>query len=152
MIKIRKPHDPSEPKKLVTSGVSRTKQSFKDETDINHIMARYRANGVVDHFNKHQGQYGDFYRYEYQDVLNFTIEVRDMFMTLPAEIRKRFDHDPQQFLEFTFDPDNEAEMAELGLIKPIVDRQSQPEPPGLSVAEPGNGAPGNEDEAPAEPE
>ena len=36
-----------------------TKQSFKEECDINNIMAKYRATGILSHVQAHQGRYQD---------------------------------------------------------------------------------------------
>ena len=44
----------------VLDPVSMTKQSFADECDINNIMKRYIKDGVVNHLNTYQGNYGDF--------------------------------------------------------------------------------------------
>ena len=36
-----------------------TKQSFKDECDINKIMAKFQKTGALNHYAKHAPQYGD---------------------------------------------------------------------------------------------
>ena len=38
---------------------SLTKQSFKDECNINNIMSKYMKDGLIGHVNKHQGRYDD---------------------------------------------------------------------------------------------
>ncbi len=100
-------------------GHSRTKQSFKDETDINLIMARHKASGVIDHLNTHQGDYGNFIGYQdYHTSLNQILEAEDAFLTIPAKTRSIFDNDPGKFLAFVQNPDNLDEMIELGLAPP----------------------------------
>ena len=34
----------------------RTKQSFRDETDINQIMKRAQVTGTISHLNKHEAR------------------------------------------------------------------------------------------------
>lgn len=97
-------------------GPSMTKQSFKDECDINTIMARYEKDGVVTHVKEHEGQYGDFtLGFDYHDAMNRVHAARDMFMSLPAGIRTKFDNDPGKFLDFVSDPKNSDAMVEMGL-------------------------------------
>ena len=38
---------------------SMTKQSFKDECDINKIMAKFQKTGAIEHYAKHAPSYGD---------------------------------------------------------------------------------------------
>ncbi|AXH76301.1 MAG: internal scaffolding protein [Microviridae sp.] len=94
----------------------KTKQSFKDDSDINNIMARYQATGVIDFVNEHAGHYADVTGLEYQSMLNKVIEAEAMFMDLPAELRKRFSNDPAEFLAFVQDEHNRDEAVTLGLI------------------------------------
>lgn len=105
---------------------SLTKQSFKNECDINKIMDAYQASGVLTHVKQFQGNYGDFSNNpgSYHEAMNQVVKAQTMFLTLPSNIRKRFDNDPGQFLDFISDPSNEAEMFALGLIPPIADKPS----------------------------
>jgi len=105
--------------KFYPRGESLTHQSAKDECDINRIMLKWQKTGVLTHAQNFQGQYGDFTHVtgDYQEHMNAVIEANDMFMTLPANVRKRFDNDPGEFLEFVNDPDNLEEMQRLGLAK-----------------------------------
>lgn len=98
-------------------GSSLAHQSFKDECDINVLMRRYEKTGMINHVNKHQGEYGDFINApDYHSAMNQIIEARESFMTIPARIRARFGNDPAEFLAFVQDPANEAEMREMGLL------------------------------------
>jgi phage internal scaffolding protein len=102
---------------------SLTHQAFKEETDVNHIVKRFiRTEG--DNFfeklgNATDGMYGDFSEVvDYRTALDQVIAADEAFMALPAIVRKRFDNDPAQFLDFCGDPENLPEMRELGLCKP----------------------------------
>jgi len=101
-------------------GVGRTKQSFAKECDINNIMKRYEKDGIVNHFNKYGGMYGDFTGVpEYRDALERVRAADEMFMSLPASIRTRFANDPSGFISFVEDPANKDELLKLGLVRPV---------------------------------
>lgn len=120
------------PHKRVTSdpdGESRTKQAFKDEVDINNILRKHEKGLLVDHVNKHQGQYGDFIvAGDFHNHMNLISEAQEAFMSIPAEIRANFDHDPAKFLEFAQDADNLDSMIDMGLAppKPATDTPAAP--------------------------
>lgn len=107
-----------------------TRQCFADECDISSIMARFDKTGLIEHVNKFQGDYGDFTDAQtYQDSLNQVIEAEEMFMSLPAQVRAKFENDPGQFLDFVANPDNLSEMVDLGLAKPIQEPVEAPVEP-----------------------
>ena len=101
-----------------TVGESRTKQSFKKETDINNILGKFRKTNLIDHVAKHRGSYGDFtgYPQSYHEAVQQVFDAEEMFGSLPSDIRARFDNDPGKFLAFAEDPVNESAMRDLGLL------------------------------------
>lgn len=96
-------------------GFGRTKQSFKDDTDINNILARYIQTGTLDFANKHQPQYGDVLVSDFQEAMNLVAQANSMFADLPAALRNRFENDPAKFLDFVQNEANTAEAISLGL-------------------------------------
>jgi len=95
---------------------SLTKQSFKDECDINNIMKKWQRTGLIDHVNEHKGDYGDLTTYDdYHASMNAILDARESFETLPSGVRKEFDNDPSKFLKFVHDPKNADAMVEMGL-------------------------------------
>lgn len=95
-----------------------TKQAFRDESNVNNIMAKYGASRLLQHYGQFQGNYGDFTNVQdYQTSLNEIIKAQDMFMTLPSEIRNRFANDPAEFLAFVGDESNRDEMKRMGLLR-----------------------------------
>lgn len=101
-----------------------TKQSFKDECDINNIMKRYNATGAITHLNMRTPEYGDFSSpLDFQSALNTVMEGEAMFADLPSYLRDRFGNDPKQLLEFLADDANREEAIKLGIV------QAPPEPP-----------------------
>lgn len=96
---------------------SLTKQAFKEECDINAIMAKYEKTGLLDHVNKVQGNFGDFSEItDYQSALNAVMDANDRFNGLPAHLRAQFQNDPAQFINFVSDDKNYDKAIELDLI------------------------------------
>lgn len=99
---------------------SKTIQSTKDETDVNLIIARAKRGIATTHLNTKKGVYADLTGApDYQKALQTIIDANASFETLPASTRKRFQNDPQQFLEFVNNPkENYDEGVKLGLFNP----------------------------------
>ncbi|UPW40964.1 internal scaffolding protein [Sigmofec virus UA08Rod_5935] len=74
-------------------------QSHKDSCDIHILLARYQ-NGDPDALSRVQGAYGDFTELPktYAELLNAVIAGEQMFMSLPVEIREKFDHSVEKFM------------------------------------------------------
>lgn len=98
------------------SGESMTKQSFKDECDINFIMARYERTGQLP-LGDVQPLFGDFSNgLDLHQAMNaVSMAERNFIQNVPADVRARFDNDPGKFLDFALDPNNVEEMIKLGL-------------------------------------
>lgn len=105
---------------------SMTEQHFKDECDINNIVARFSETGVLPQGNR-QPLFGDFEHFPTDLAASMAMydEAHARFMELDASIRKQFDNDPAQLLAFLNDPNNREEAIQLGLI----DRSSPAESP-----------------------
>jgi phage internal scaffolding protein len=91
------------------------KQAFKDESDINNIIARYNKTGVVEHLNRVSGRYGDFDAIDFHTAMNTLVEAQAVFDDLPAYIRDQFNYDPAAFFDYVADP---ANASALGLTPP----------------------------------
>ncbi|AXL15307.1 internal scaffolding protein [Microviridae sp.] len=104
--------------------VSMTKQSFKDECNINKIMDKFQKTGAINHYASHEPTYGDATPGDLLNAQLIISNANSMFEELPSSIRKKFDNDPAKFLEFVQDERNQEEMIELGLKK-----DSRAEPP-----------------------
>lgn len=100
-----------------SGGPSRTKQASADECDINQMMARYQKTGHLP-LGMGVGRYGDFDTVD--DFLSAQLIVKTaelQFNSLPAEVRGRFNNQPQALLAFIQDPANLEEARKLGLLK-----------------------------------
>jgi phage internal scaffolding protein len=106
----------SEESALYCEDPSRTKQSFKEECDINTILKRFNVTGQLP-VGPLQPQYGDFSGvFDYQTALNAVIAAQESFNALPATLRNRFANDPAAFVDFCSDESNREEMIRLGLV------------------------------------
>ncbi len=105
---------------VVFQGTGRTRQSSRDECDINVIMSKYAKTGFINHLSRHGGDYGFASSVDFHGAMNIVTKADQMFGDLPAVARNRFHGDPAEFLDFVADPDNLAEMRLLGLALPKV--------------------------------
>lgn len=97
---------------------SLTKQSFKDECNINLIVKRFEKHQVLDHLAKTQGRYGDFLSApDFHEAQIRVAAAKEAFASLPAAVRKRFNNDPGAFMSFATDPENKGELRKMGLLK-----------------------------------
>jgi len=99
------------------SEVSRTKQSFAEECDVNTIVERYKSTGAL----RQVVDVGEFLdvsdRYDLREALDRVHRAEESFLSLPSEVRARFQNDPAAFLEFCQDEQNFDELVELGLVE-----------------------------------
>jgi phage internal scaffolding protein len=137
-IGFKSPYSGSRYRVSLECGPGLAQQHFKDECDVNNILRKYQKTGLLDHVNRFQGDYADLSAVpDFQDSLNAVIDAQEAFMTLPSSIRKQFDNDPVQFLDFVHDPSNRDEMVKMGLAKapaPIVEPVAPVVPPVESPA------------------
>lgn len=124
---IRRPNG-SKAVKNYPTGETLTQQQFKDESDVNQIMKKYKATGTITHVrNASTGAYMDLTEApSYQDALHVIIQAEQAFEQVPAEIRNRFNHDPQKFIDFLSDEKNNEEAIKLGL--KVKREETKPDP------------------------
>ena len=98
-------------------GESLTIQAHAEDADINVLMKRY---GITGHMpeNPRIPTYGDFSNItDYRSALHAVQAAHEGFMEIPAELRARFDNDPQKFLEYAANPANNDDLIKHGLKK-----------------------------------
>jgi phage internal scaffolding protein len=94
-----------------------TKQEFREESDINTIMARYQSNGIMPSLNEQAPQFLDVTGQDFFTHMQIVREGQELFESLPSALRDRFNNDPVRFLDFTSNiAENGAEMAKMGLL------------------------------------
>jgi len=108
---------------------SRTQQQYKEECDINTIAKNFGITGRLPSAVR-MPTYGDFSDVDdYQSALNAARWASHSFMQMPAEVRFRFENNPQKFVEFCSNPGNRDEAIKLGLVEaPPVSAQVPPPP------------------------
>jgi len=100
---------------------SLTKQSFKDECDVNLIMKRFNKIMGTEFLTRYQGHYGDGQFGDFSEVADYRTAFEQVdranvaFEQLPAKIRYMFSNDPAKFLDFVSDPKNVDQVVSLGL-------------------------------------
>jgi len=105
-------------------------QHFKDECDVNKIMARFKVSGQLPQVQAKPAEYLDCSLLTgYQESLHIVEEARRLFYSIPSEIRSRFDNNPQRFVDFASDPANLPQLVELGLAKAPPAPPALPDPP-----------------------
>lgn len=102
---------------IVNNSPSMTQQEFRNEVDIDNIMNRYRITGSLpEHLVLEPGQYGDFTDVpSFMEAQEIILKAEKDFMDLPSNIRKRFNNDPVEFLDFFNNEANVEEAVKLGL-------------------------------------
>lgn len=124
---------PQEDRERVRTAVgerSKTKQSFAEETDINAIMRKYLATGILEHQNMSPPRYGDFTSADgYLSAMNKVKRAEELFAGLPAKVRDHVENDPSKLLALVFDPKRREEAAELGLVDPKEEEKPEGDPP-----------------------
>ncbi|WNK14203.1 MAG: internal scaffolding protein [Microvirus sp.] len=104
---------------LLCEDKSLAQQNQKDEADINNILRKFGLTGELPNNNR-TPTYGDFTGItDYRSALHAVMQAETEFSKLNAEIRARFQNDPEQLLLFLENESNKDEAIKLGLIANI---------------------------------
>lgn len=118
---------------LICRKPSKVQQHFRQESDVNEIMRRYRATGVLPGARRGVPVFGDFSDgIDFLEAQERVVKAREAFESLPAEVRRRFRNDPAELLEFISDESNRDEAEQLGLVVPRVEVKREGEAAGAS--------------------
>jgi len=108
---------------------STVQQHHAAAQDINAIMARHLKSGtrgpVGNPAATAMPRFDNLSSMSYHEMLNFVTDNRSRFMSLPAKLRRRFNHDPYQMLRFLEIPENRLEGVRLGLLTPTEEEFQQ---------------------------
>lgn len=112
---------------------SLVRSEFRDDCDINKIMARFTKTGLITHLNTAQAAFADVSELgDYTAIHNRLLAAQEAFMSLPAHIRKDMDHDPSKFEAYLADPENADKLLKAGL---LVQAQVEPQDESLLSSE-----------------
>lgn len=120
---------------LICEDASMTVQSEAEDADINTIVKRFGLTGQLP-TDVRMPVSGDFTGIsDYHTAVNTVKAAQLAFMEMPADVRKRFNHDPANLIAFMEDPSNRDEAVKLGLVvPPPVQAGSAPVAPSASPA------------------
>ena len=112
----------------------RTKQSFRDECDINVITAQYVRTGLLSHTNRREPMYGDFSQSrDLKASLEAVSAAEAEFGALDAQVRAAAWNDPVRFLDMLASEEGCAELEAAGL---VLSESEESAPEGESKTEP----------------
>lgn len=116
-----------------SADLDRAQQHFRDECDINVMVARFARTGMPPPPPQMPSPVDFDSVFDFQSAMQVLIDAKAGFMTLPSKVRREFDNDPSKFLAFVQDDANRDEAIRLGLIpKPVV----VPQQPVVDVDDP----------------
>ena len=79
----------------------RTKQAFKDSTDINKMLAKAQRSGSISHLLKYdKAVYGEFEGFDLLTAHTRVQKAQRIFNDLPSEVRREFQGDAFAFAAF----------------------------------------------------
>lgn len=100
---------------LCCNDPSLTVQADAEDADINVIVHRFGLTGEMP-VGMRVPQYQDYEGvFDFRTAQEQILYAQREFMSMPAEVRRRFENNPQVFLEFAADPANVDAMVEMGL-------------------------------------
>lgn len=115
---------------------SLTQQQFRQECDINNIIASVNSAGVTNNplwNGTRRPLYGDFSGIQDMDYLqaqNTFLDASARFMELPAKVRQRFNNNPAELLAYIQSNPSSEELAQLGFADiPVEVENSAGSPP-----------------------
>jgi len=112
----------------INNDPSLTEGSHAPQLDINYIIERAARGYTENTIPAIPPEYGDFTGInDFQTAMHQVRHAQNQFMSLPAELRREFDNDAGQLLDFLANPANRERAIELGLIE-------RPEPQALVPA------------------
>jgi len=114
-----------------------TQQSAKDECDVNVIIDRIKRGADLPNTNPNPPKYGDFTSIpkDLRECLNVVRQADELFMSMDAKVRRRFDNDPAKLLDFLNDANNRVEAVSLGLVEAPPIAAVEPPSPAKAPAE-----------------
>lgn len=120
MVKIKKPYDEIVAVEFHSDLPSETKQSMRDECDLNLLIKKYPnmlGYGLDALANGNMASFTDltFAPEDLQDAMAAVDDVKEKFAALPSAVRDRFGSDPLSLLDFLSNSDNDEEAIKLGL-------------------------------------
>lgn len=117
MVAFRNAYERSSKPGISFEKPSLTQQHFKEECDINNIIARFTRTGLLPQYPGEDMQYGDYTTsLDYHEAMTIVAQAKQQFESLPSSVRDKFDNDPAKMLDFVSKKENIEESVKLGLL------------------------------------
>jgi phage internal scaffolding protein len=96
---------------------TKTQQQFKDHVNVNKIIQKYQRTGDKTLIESSKlGVYADTTLFkDFQSAKNKVIDAEKAFLSIPSNVRDRFNNDPAQLISFLADKTKIEESIQLGL-------------------------------------
>lgn len=115
-------------------GESLTVQSEAESADITLIMEKYTRTGNIDAHLRQNLQYGDTTTIpDYHTAYNQIAQANELFDTLDAKVRLRFQNDPAKMIDFLHNQENYDEAVKLGLVSKKEIKENNNNPPAVKA-------------------
>lgn len=96
-----------------------TEQSHKDEVNINNIVRRHGGNMELiqktSMLQRPDFQFDEMPGNDFQEAMLIVTKAQQTFESLPSGVRKQFNNNPAEFLDYVQNPENIDGMIKLGL-------------------------------------
>lgn len=124
-------------------------QHHKNDVNINTIVKRHaQGSDLIEKTAALRGdpqyQMDDIPTNDFQEAMNIVVKAQSTFDQLPSDIRKQFNNNPAEMLDFIQNPDNGPQLVEMGLaqrrpidepVQVVVTNQSTSETPATAAEE-----------------
>lgn len=106
--------------KTLNKAPTKTQQHYKDQANINNILAKWHKSGIDPRRTGRKSMYVDHRDLpkDYETALQKVMAAEDTFDHLPSSIRNKFNNNVQAMIDFAKDPKNLEEGIKIGLFEP----------------------------------
>jgi hypothetical protein len=95
---------------------SMTDQQYKEDTDVNNIIEKFRKTGQIMHVAQIQGKFADVADIQsLQESMVLVSKAQEHFAQLPGETRSQFGNSVINMVKFLADPANDEKAVKMGL-------------------------------------
>jgi phage internal scaffolding protein len=114
-----------------------TEQHHKDELDVKSIVRGIQKGVYSKHLKEFEGKYIDLPgSVDFLEAKNTITRAKEMWATVPSNVRAHFQNDPGRYVDFMSNPDNYDEIKKLGINPDYIPKEFRPKPPHEPAKEP----------------
>ena len=94
-------------------------QSHKDEVNINNIVKRHGIDMLQKIAAMQQPQWDNNPSNDFQESMEIVTKAQQTFEQLSSDVRKKFNNNPAEFMDYVQNPENQNGLISLGLASRI---------------------------------